>query len=357
MNKNTLFICGLLMVSAVTFHWIMRDNTSSKIVSTFPLKKSHPSPKQDPISPLKTVFKKNIDSQKKPESQRRQDIPQELSTQFSLLSKAYANDIVYPSYSMPLLSSDLNYLEPNHFSVVNIPVLDGTHTASLSLKKYRFDYPEPIVVTLNSDLAVDHIEYELLNPETRKSLTTQYTQELTTSFTAKKEWPQEIRIKATITFLNGKDIITTDIQFSNPVAYVESINAPYSAGSNMILPLNVNTKQPGNYRIRANLYLANGKPIASLTHKTKLSTGNSIFELKAHHSVLKGIQGELELRNITVEKMSDFPGEKTRYGASKEAVFLISSFDLSGLSDEPYEIPKQDKERLQFLNDIAQQNE
>ncbi|WP_300175187.1 hypothetical protein [uncultured Aliivibrio sp.] len=49
--------------------------------------------------------------------------------------------------------------------------------------------------------------------------------------------------------------------------------------------------------------------------------------------MLKNYATEFELRNITVERMSGFPGEKTRYGPSKEAVFSISSFNTSSLTD------------------------
>ena len=357
MNKNALFICALLMTSATTFHWIMRDNSPSTTVAIYPSEKMRPKIKINSDEPLKKELSHtkiaHLHPQKKDDVP--QDLPQELTKQFALLSKAYAADIVYPSYSTPLLSNDKNYLEPNHFSDVNIPVLDGSHTASLSLNKYRFDYPELITVTLNSDLAVDHIEYELLDPETRKSLTTHYTQELVSEFSPKKEWPQEIRIKAVISFMDGKDTLTTDIQFSNPVAYVNSIEPPYSTGSDMVVPLNIEVKESGNYRIRANLFQTDGKPIASLINKGKLSQGNAVFELKAHHSVLKNDTAEFELRNITVERMSDFPGEKTRYGASKEVVFPILSFDISSLTNEPYQMSEQEKERLNFLDNIAQQ--
>ncbi|OCH24036.1 hypothetical protein [Aliivibrio sp. 1S128] len=357
MNKNALFIGALLMTSATTFHWIMQDNSAPTMAGDHPSVKAHQKIKTASERQLKKEVVQTKTDLTPPQEQDEipQAFPQELTKQFALLSKAYAADIIYPSYSTPLLSNDKSYLEPNHFSEVKIPVLDGSHKASLSLDKYRFSYPESITVTLNSELAVDHIEYELLDPETRKTLTTQYTQELTTEFSPKKEWPQEIRIKAVISFLDGKDTLTTDIQFSNPVAYVNSIEPPYSAGSDMILPLNIEVKESGNYRIRANLFQQDGKPIASLTNKGKLSQGDAVFQLKAHSSVLKNDVAEFELRNITVEKMSDFPGEKTRYGTSRKPVFPILSFDISSLSDEPYQMSEQEKERLQFLNDIAQQ--
>nr|VVV04919.1 hypothetical protein AW0309160_02329 [Aliivibrio wodanis] len=357
MNKHFLFIGVLLMVAAATFHWIMRDNTPPPaIVSAYTLEQKKPLDEITSAQPVKSKKNKtNSTLIEDTQTQSRHELPQELTQQFALLSKSYANDVAFPSYSTPLLSNDINYLEPNHFSVVDIPILDGSHTASLSLKKYRFDYPEPIVVTLNSDLGIDHIEYELFDPNTREPLLSRYSQELITEFTPKKEWPQEVRIKATVSFIDGIDILTTDIQFSNPVAYVNSLDAPYSVGSDMILPLNLEVKEAGNYRIRANLYHVDGKPIASLNNKKEITQGKVVFELKAHQSVLKNQQGDLELRNITIERMSDFPGEKTRYGTSKDAVLSVLNFDISSLSDEPYQMSEQEKKRLEFLNDIAQQ--
>ncbi|MUJ25902.1 hypothetical protein [Aliivibrio fischeri] len=357
MNKNAFVIGTLLTCSAVFYHWIIQETTPT------PAKASPLSKTESESASANTLLPKPLHQKQEsrtiksitPEPIDSESTPEEVSQQFALLSQIYEQELQYPSYSLPLTPNSHSYLEPNHFTEIALPVLDGSHSASLGLSKYRFSYPEPISVTLNSDLNVDHIEYQLIDIETQKTLANLYTQELSVEFSPKQDWPQEVRIKANISFDQGDDVLTADFQFSNPIAFVSQALAPYSQGSDMIIPLQVDVKESGLYRIRANLYQSNGKPVASLMNKMPLTTGEVTFELKAHHSVLKGKGSDFELRSITVEKMSGFPGEKAHYGISKEQSYSLSSFDVSSLNDQPYKMSEEEKERLDFLDEIAHQ--
>ncbi|MGF1878950.1 hypothetical protein L4D77_27200 [Photobacterium frigidiphilum] len=281
------------------------------------------------------------------------ELQREVTEQFTLLSKDYAAEVAYPAYSQPLSASDVSYLEPNYFSVVDVPVLDGSHTASLSLDKYRFYFPEPVTVRLDTDLAVDNVVLELFEPTTREQLVIVRSQEVSVIFVPKESWPQEIRVKATASFVEGTDVLTADFRFFVPVAYVESVGLPYPVNADMCIPLTLDVKKSGIYRIRANLFTTDGQAVAVLTNKKKLSPGEATLDLKAHKSVLAGRNGAFELRNIQVEKMSSYPGEKNSYGVSQFKVLPIEFFDVSTLSDEKHQPSAEEQQRLEFLQEVA----
>lgn len=281
------------------------------------------------------------------------ELQREVTEQFTLLSKDYAAEVAYPAYSQPLSASDVSYLEPNYFSVVDVPILDGSHTASLSLDKYRFYFPEPVTVRLDTDLTVDNVVLELFEPTTREQLVIVRSQEVNVIFVPKESWPQEIRVKATVSFAEGTDILTADFSFFVPVAYVESVSSPYPVNADMCIPLTLDVKKNGIYRVRANLFTTDGQAVAVLTNKEKLGQGEATLDLKAHKSVLAGRDGAFELRNIQVEKMSSYPGEKTSYGVSQFKVLPIEYFDVSTLSDEKHQPSAEEQQRLEFLQEVA----
>lgn len=291
-------------------------------------------------------------------SVNRQDIEPELKSitqQLALISDVYAAEVQYPPYSKPISESSVSYLEPNYFNVVEVPVLDGGNSASLSLDKYRFFYPEPVVVSLNTKLAVSNIKYELYEPETKQVLFSEQTNSKTLAIKSKESWPQEVRIKATIDFEQGTDILTADFNFFVPMAYLLSAGEPLSEGADMLIPLVLDVKQGGIYRVRANLFSQDGEVIAALNGKSKLGEGSEVLELKVHQSVLAGTDGHYQLKNWVIEKMSGYPGEKASFGVSLHDAISLAPFDISVLSKEVYMPSPEEQQRLEFLRQAANQ--
>lgn len=278
-----------------------------------------------------------------------------VTSQLAQISDAYEAEIQYPPYSKPITASSKSYLEPNYFNVVDVPVLDGAHTASISLAKFRFFYPEPVVVSLNTKLAVSNINYEFYEPTSMQVLAIEQTDNKTLVIQTSEDWPQEIRIKATIDFEQGSDILTTDFNFFVPSARLLSAGAPTSEAADMLIPVQMEVKQGGIYRVRANLYSQHGDVIAALNGKSKLAEGNDELVLKAHHSVLSGTDGLYLLKDWVIEKMSGFPGEKASYGISEQDTIPLAPFDLSTLSQEPYSPSAEEQQRLKFLRQAANQ--
>ncbi|GAB3526991.1 hypothetical protein [Photobacterium alginatilyticum] len=278
-----------------------------------------------------------------------------VTRQLAQISNAYEAEIQYPPYSKPITASNKSYLEPNYYNVVDVPVLDGAHTASISLTKFRFFYPEPVVVSLNTKLAVSNINYEFYEPTSKQVLAVEQTDNKTLVIQTSEDWPQEIRIKATIDFEQGSDILTTDFNFFVPSALLLSVGAPTSEAADMLIPVQLEVKQSGIYRVRANLYSQQGDVIAALNGKSKLAEGTEELVLKAHHSVLSGTDGLYLLKDWVIEKMSGFPGEKASYGISEQDTIPLAPFDLSALSQEPYSPSPEEQQRLEFLRQAANQ--
>lgn len=278
-----------------------------------------------------------------------------VSKQFKAISESYENEVKFPPYSQPISENNLSYLEPNRFNVVDVPVLDGNSTASLSLDKFRFFYPEPVTVTLNTKLAVSNIRFEFYEPTTKEVFASQQTGERSVTVTPDENWPQEIRVKAMVDFEQGSDILLTDFNFFVPAAYLLSAGAPISQGADMVIPLMIDVKQAGIYRVRANLYSNDGKVIAALNSKSRLGQGQESFELKVHNSVLSGTDGHYQLRNWVIEKMSGFPGEKASFGVSEQDAIILEPFDPASLSQEPYTPSPEEQQRLDFLREAATQ--
>jgi len=278
-----------------------------------------------------------------------------ITQQLALISAAYAAEIQYPPYSKPVSLSNKSYLEPNHFSAVEVPVLDGVHTASLSLAKFRFFYPEPIVVSLNTKLAISNIKYEFYDPTTKQVLAVEQTSSQSLVVKTNKDWPQEVRIKATIDFEQGSDILTADFNFYVPAAHLTAVGIPSSKEADMLIPLVLDVKQAGIYRIRANLYSLDGNIIAALNGKSKLGEGSEELILKAHQSVLTGTDGSYLLKDWVIERMSGYPGEKASFGISEQETIPLAPFDLSTLSKAFYVPSQEEQQRLDFLQQTANQ--
>ncbi|UXI04001.1 hypothetical protein [Photobacterium sp. TY1-4] len=275
--------------------------------------------------------------------------PVQLARQLSAISEVYATEVQYPSYSKPITSQHVSYLEPNRFTVVEIPVLGGSSTAALSLPKYRFFAPEGVTLSLQSDLAVNAIRYEFYDVNNSQRFLVKHTDQKSLLVPGNARWPQEIRVKATVDFDQGTDVLTADFQYQVPVAVVLSAEAPVAQGADMLIPLNLDVSEVGIYRIRANLYREDGQVIAALSQKSRLGEGRQSLTLKAHQSVLGGTDGRYLLKNWVVERMSGMPGEKASFGISQQPVMALAPFDASGLRREAYTPSPQEQQRLHFL--------
>jgi hypothetical protein len=275
----------------------------------------------------------------------------------TLIAKAYAAELKFPSYSQPLTDRDFDRLKPNHFNPQSIPVDDVGTQITGALSKYRYTFPESVFATLTGE-NIDYAELQLVDLITGKLLLIskfeQGEKNWFTQFEGKQNFPTQLQaiIKAAI---DGKNIyIALGLKYVDSVATLEGFDPAFNQDADMVLKAYLTTREKGLYRIRANLFDANKNPIAHIVSKEKLNKGSSTLYLKAHQSVLQGKQAPFYLSTFSIELMSPAPGKPTKYGDSAINEYEIKEFALSSLSEVPYQPSEQEQQRLLLLQNMAE---
>ena len=286
-------------------------------------------------------------------------VPEPITESFKLLASAYASELSFPSYSRPLTADDSALLSPNQYIVQNVP-LEGGASAAIVLDKYRFSYPEPVGVTLQVDgITMTDVTVQLNNEREQTQLALEPMQanaaNWTASIVAEPEWNAALEVVVSFS-ANGKtQSLKTGIEYVHPVATVTGVAESSGAGSDMKIPVLLEVEQAGYYRLRANLYTADRQPLAILTATDKLSAGSDKLVLKAYKAVLQGYAGPFILGSLVLERRPGIPGEPTLYGDSEKPEYQLEQFALSQLSDEPWQPDEAERQRLQFLQQMAGQ--
>ncbi|NQZ24565.1 MAG: hypothetical protein HRT53_21285 [Colwellia sp.] len=272
------------------------------------------------------------------------------------VAKAYAAQLHYPSYSQPLTDKDFDRLQPNYFNPQSIPADDNGAQVTGYLSKYRYTYPEPVLATLIGE-NIAHAELQLVDTSTGELLLTSKFEQGEDNWHAQLEGRRDLpaQLQASIkTHIKGKNInITLALKYIDSVATLEGFDSAFNQDADMVLQANLTTREPGFYRIRANLFDANRQPIAHLVSKEKLNKGSSHINLKAHQSVLQGREAPFYLSTFSIELMSPAPGIPTKYGDSAIKEYEIKNFAVSGLSNIPYQPSKQEQQRLLLLQNMV----
>jgi hypothetical protein len=245
-------------------------------------------------------------------------------------------------------------------------LLQGGGSASIVLPKYRFSYPEPVVVKLVVDgMAVTAAKVSLKSEQgavtndgagagalaKEDMLATE--DDWTVQLNAHEEWDGPMEVSVTFSAKGKKQTLSTGIEYSYPTATITGVGDMRAAGSDMVIPVKLDVKKAGYYRLRANLYGPNEQPIALLTSSEKLSTGGVEMALKAYKGVLVKHSGPFKLGTFVLERRPAVPGELTRYGHSEQPSFELGDFAVEQLSDEPWQPDDQELQRLEFLQKMA----
>ncbi|MCL1107256.1 hypothetical protein [Shewanella algicola] len=289
----------------------------------------------------------------------KETLPETVSERFSLLAKAYAQELSLPAYSVPLGIDDVHLLTPNRY-VPQPVMLEGGASASIVMPKYRFSFPEPVTVTLEvNGLSISGVSASI-NSETDASAPVLTEDEMTgqnglwtVQLDATEEWDGPMSVNVTFSAKGKKQTLTTGIEYSYPAATITGVGEVRAEGSDMLIPLKLTVEKAGYYRVRANLYTTNQQPVALLTASEKLSEGEVKIELKAYKGVLPKQDGEFTLGSFVLERRPTVPGELTRYGRSNESSYELGGFAVEQLSDEPWQPDEQEMQRLEFLQKMA----
>ncbi|GEM75214.1 hypothetical protein [Vibrio sagamiensis] len=270
-----------------------------------------------------------------------------------LIAYQHKKVLQHPAYSQPITDESNPYLHWNRFEIVPLPILGGNAQAALNVNKYRHFYPDKINVTLSSSTPVISSTLDIIDVQTQQVLTHLPMRSDGWEITSQANWPEEIRLVARTEFEQGEDIVSADIRLYQHIADIIRVGQSYAENTDMLIPVTLKVDKTGIYRIRGSLYQTNGSAIALLTQKHRLSQGSHTMTLKAFHSVLPSGNVSYELRNIFIEKMSGFPGQKAQYGQAEASVYPVGHFNADILSDDPYQLSENEKKQLEFLNQAA----
>ena len=286
-------------------------------------------------------------------------IPEPVTESFKLLASAYAAELELPAYSRPLSADDEHLLNPNRYIPQSVP-LQGGASATIVLPKYRFSYPENVPVTLEiTGLQVFDVSVQLIYEASGDSAANTdmrgTPQRYSATIEAEDDWNGAFEVQVSFTANGQTQLLKTGIEYHNPVATIVDIDDSFGVGSDMQIPVKLEVKQAGFYRLRANLYTAQRQPLALLTATEQLGSGEQQITLRAYKAVLRNSSGPYILSSFVLEKRPAVPGELTQYGDSEKAEYQLEPFALSQLSDEPWQPDEQEQQRLQFLQQMAGQ--
>jgi hypothetical protein len=208
-------------------------------------------------------------------------------------------------------------------------------------------------------IQVYDVNLRLIDEQTNNLLTANNMQADTKGYSAnisaEKTWDGPLRIE--IEFKSGgqSQIIQTGFEYSQPVAKIIGIGSTYTEGADLIIPVKLHVITAGQYRLRANLFKADHQPIAVLTTKAKLASEDSELKLRVYKSLLKGNSSPLWLGTFQLENRSAAPGEPARYGDSEKPEFIVEYSRTTLFSEEDYKPSDEEKQRLAFLKQMAEQ--
>ena len=347
MKKVLLFIGLSALLTGLAYLWLQpAPETAVTVVAAAPLAKGPEVPQVQVAAPSQqvTVTEK---------------IPEPVTESFKLLASAYAAELELPPYSRPLSTDDKHLLNPNRYIPQSVP-LEGGATASIVLPKYRFSYPEDLLVTLEvNGLQVFDVSVQLVDENRMDSVANAEMRGTPERYTAtlapEENWNGAFEVQVSFSANGSAQVLKTGIEYHNPVATIIGINDTMGIGSDMHIPVQLEVKQAGFYRLRANLFTAQRQPLALLTAAEKLGSGRQEITLRAYKAVLRNNSGPYILSSFVLERRPAVPGEMTQYGDSEQTEYKLEAFSLNQLSDDPWQPDEQEQQRLQFLQQMATQ--
>jgi len=345
-KKLTYSLAGVIAGLAL---WLIYSGSSQPSASSdIPLQQALPATTEaEPTT--------SIAPQQKPKPRA---LPTVVAESATLVANAYQQEIKYPPYSRPLTNQAFDKLNPNHFYPNTLALDEQGSEISVSLEKYRFIYPEPIIIRLTGS-GVESARVSLRPAGEKQLLSAQpmlaYDNYWQADLKGQRDFPLNMQALIEADVDGQMAAIVVDFKYTEAVATITHIGAAEIDGADMVLPLSLQVYQAGTYRIRANLFTANQQPIAQLTAKQKLSNGSEQLELRAHQSVLQGTASPYTLSTFVVERMSPKPGEPKLYGDSEIGRHVIEHFSPEALDQADYQPGLQEQQRLEFLKQMAGQ--
>ena len=284
----------------------------------------------------------------------------ELAQQMSVLAKRYEENIRFPNYSIPINEGQTDLLEPLQVRPVSLNIdPEATSHASLAPDSYVFFQGEPIKATLSTTGDVTAENVKIILVENNEKLASFSVQKNESGFEAvlektEVEWSVDLHIRADFRFGEyGNVSILSPIKYSPDNGAITSVGSAYIDTVNLAVPVNLSINQAGRYRLSANLFDQNNRPLAHLNAKQNLKEGDNTWILNVHSEVLRASNqsGPYWVDTWQLTKLPERPGISTSFGKSEVGKTKVNGFPLSEYDDSPWQDPK-DQARLEFLKKL-----
>ncbi len=376
-NKKTLIIggavTGLLVIAVVVLNVFLDINDKPQVSMVQQQVFTDP---QEMITDPQTILDKYPwqDIPEKPETveppdYEEKEVVQEhfaseeevYLAQKSILQK-YTEELKYPPYSVPLSSDDHSLLNPNFFNALKTPFnydasSDFSHEVRLS--KFRYFEGEPLAITVrtfsNGDKPLPKVNWvtgkvfdggEQIADITIPAQDDKNTEKSQTFYIEHllEKNPKNLTSPVLTLFIEisldneNESKVSVNFEYRYSVARIVGKGSEKVDGPHLLIPVNIETKKPGDYKIVGNLFSAtNQDPVSQISGVNPVKGNSGIVTLKVHSSVLKlkNDSGPYLLKNLQVTRLSD-SSEVEQYGNAEGKSFTIGRHDLAEYSDEPY---------------------
>lgn len=296
--------------------------------------------------------------------------------QKTILQK-YSDELKYPPYSVPLSSEDHSLLKPNFFNALKTPFnydASSDFSHEIRLSKYRYFEDEPLVITVrtfsNGDKTLPKINWvtgkvfdggEQIADVTIPALEDKNTGKSQTFYLEHhlSKDPKDLKSPVLTLFVEisldseNESKVSVNFEYRYSVAHIVGKGSEKVEGAHLLIPINIKTKKPGDYRIVGNLFSAtNQDPVSQVSGVNVIKGNSGIITLKVHSSVLKlkNDSGPYVLKDLQVTRLSD-SDEVEQYGNAEGKSFTIGKHDLSEYSDEPY-VDDDEQQKLDQLKQL-----
>jgi len=299
----------------------------------------------------------------------------EVKARLAQVADAFAEQIKYPTFSMPIPSHEAlqKYIPNRSFDVERpLDIKDGNGPRiRLRTDKHQYFTGDIIKVTVSlSGVTGDPwvaVQARLVSEgkilsTADASAADQQAATYQMSFSGLGMIPGsgtgEYRVVARISLKGQEYEIGTPVSYVASVAEVTNVGMAQVSGEYLYIPVNVTTTKLGFHELNANLYSGqNGNPLVHLTAQQELQSRNGLMQLRAHIASLKagGDAGPYLLKDIIFIRMPSPPDFTAEYGKSSQDSYTINGYAFDEYDDVPY-IDDEAKKRLEVLRQLGSAN-
>jgi hypothetical protein len=299
----------------------------------------------------------------------------EVKARLAQVADVYAEQIQYPSFSMPIPNREAlqKYLPNRSIGAERRLNIEDEHSPGIRLqtdKQYYFTGDKiEATVSLSGLRGHPRVEVGARLVSLGRTLATadvnaaeQQTAVYQMSFNSLDEVAasatEEYRVVARVTIDGAAYELGTPISYVASVAKVTAVGMAQVSGEYLYIPVNVTTTKPGYHELAANLYTAkSNKPLVHLSVQQELQSSMGLMQLKAHIAALKlgDDPGPYRLQDISLKRMPSPPDFTSEYGTSSQDSYPVNGYAFDEYDDLPY-VDEEARERLEFLRQAGEVN-